>query len=76
MINRLSKLTIPVVVATATLSLLLSRTVGLANTSAKTKAHQTQIVHLLTRQTVQPQKSAVDRDHDADGFYMPTRSPR
>ncbi len=68
MIKRFSKLTTPVVIAAAALALVLSPTVGLARTSVK-------VVHQLTRQTVQPQKSAADWDHDADGFYTPTRSP-
>jgi hypothetical protein len=68
MIKRFTKLTTPMVIAAATLALVLGPTAGLANTSAK-------VVHRLTRQTVRPQKSAADWDHDAYGFYTPTRSP-
>ena len=63
-----SKLTTPVVITATRTGTGLSPTVGLARTSAK-------VVHQLARQTVQPQKSATDWDHDADGFYTPTRSP-
>jgi hypothetical protein len=68
MIKRFSKLTTPVVIAAAAVALVLSPRVGLATTPTK-------VAHQLTRQTVQPQKSAADWNHDADGFYMPTRSP-
>jgi hypothetical protein len=68
MIKMFSKLTTMVVIAPAALALVLSPTVSLATTATK-------VVHQLTRQTVQPQKSAADWDDDADGFYMPTRSP-
>jgi hypothetical protein len=68
MTKRFSKLTTPMVIAAATLVLVLSPSAGLANPSTK-------VAHRLTRQTVQPQKSAADWDHDAYGFYTPTRSP-
>jgi hypothetical protein len=52
MINRVSKLATPVVIAVASLAFVLSPTVGLANTPAKSKAHQTQVVRQSVRKTV------------------------
>ena len=52
MINRVSKLATPVVIAVASLAFVLSPTVGLANTPAKSKAHQTQVVRQPVRKTV------------------------
>jgi short subunit fatty acids transporter len=52
MINRVSKVATPVVIAGASLAFVLSPTVGLANTAAKSKAHQTQVVRQPVRQSV------------------------
>jgi di/tricarboxylate transporter len=52
MIKRFSKLTMPVVIAAASLAFLLSPSVSLANTTARTMAHQTQGVRRLVRQSV------------------------
>jgi hypothetical protein len=68
MTKRFTKLTSPMVIAAATLVLVLSPTAGWAYPSPN-------VAHQLTRQIVQPQKSAADWDHDAYGFYTPTRSP-
>jgi hypothetical protein len=51
MIKRFSKLTAPVIIAAASLALVLSPSVGLANTPAK-KAHQTQVVRQPVRRSV------------------------
>ena len=52
MINRVSKLATPVVIAVASLAFVLNPTVGLANTPAKSKTHQTQVVPQPVRQSV------------------------
>jgi hypothetical protein len=52
MINRFSKLTTPVVIAAASLAFILSPTVGLANTPAKSKAHQAEVVRQPVHQSV------------------------
>jgi hypothetical protein len=71
MIKLFAKLTTPAAGLAAALALVLSPTVSLANTPAKKSVHQP------TRQIIQfqSQESAADWDHDADGFYHPTRSP-
>ena len=78
MINRFSKLTNPALILAAALGLVLSPAVSMANPAAKSKHHHTQAVHHPTGQTVQFQgqeASRPDWDHDADGFYTPSRSP-
>jgi hypothetical protein len=52
MIKRFSKLTTPMVIATASLALVLSPSMGLANTPARTFAQQTQVVRQPVRQSV------------------------
>jgi hypothetical protein len=59
MSKRFSKLTTSVVIATASLALVLSPTVGLANTPAKAKAHRTQAV----RQSIYFQHSAAKTEN-------------
>jgi len=73
----LTKLTNPVVIRAAVLALVLSPAVSLANAPAKTKGHVRHIVRQPVSQAVQFQglESAEDWDHNADGFYTPTRSP-
>jgi cytoskeletal protein RodZ len=58
MIKRVSKLATPVVIAAASLAFVLSPTVGLANTPAKSKAHQAEVVRQPVRQTVHFQTPA------------------
>jgi hypothetical protein len=60
MIERFSKLT-PVTGMATAIALLLSPSVGLANTLAKSKAHQTQVVRQPVRQAVQFQGKASAR---------------
>ncbi len=62
MIKRFSKLTTPVVIA-ASLAFLMSPSVGLANTPAKSKAHRTQVVHQPVRQAVHFQTSAAKTEN-------------
>jgi hypothetical protein len=45
-------MTLPLVIAASSLAFVLSPTVGLANTAAKAKAHQTQVVRQPVRQSV------------------------
>ena len=45
-------MTLPLVIAATSLAFVLSPTVGLANTAAKAKAHQTQVVRQPVRQSV------------------------
>jgi hypothetical protein len=52
MIKRFSKLTTTVGIAAASLAFVLSPSVGLANTPAKSKTHQTQVVRQPVRRTV------------------------
>ena len=47
-----NKMTLPLVIAAASLAFVLSPTVGLANTPAKSKAHQTQVVRQPVRKVV------------------------
>jgi hypothetical protein len=63
MINRVSKLATPVVIAVASLAFVLSPTVGLANTPAKSKAHHTQVVRQSTQKTVNFQASAAETEN-------------
>jgi hypothetical protein len=57
MINRVSKLATPVVIAVASLAFVLSPTVGLANTPAEAKAHQAQAVRQPVRRSIYFQHS-------------------
>jgi hypothetical protein len=52
MIKRFSKLTTPVVIAAASLAFVLSPSVGLANTPARTLTQQTQVLRQPVRQSV------------------------
>ena len=52
MIKRFSTLTTPMVIATASLALVLSPSVGLANTPARTMAQQTRVLRQPVRQSV------------------------
>ena len=52
MIKRFSKLTTPLVIAAASLAFVLSPTVGLANTPARTLAQQAQVLRQPVRQSV------------------------
>ena len=52
MIKSFSKLTTPVAIAAASLAFVLSPSMGLANTPARTMAHQTQVVRQPVRQSV------------------------
>jgi hypothetical protein len=52
MINRVSKLATPMIIVVASLAFVLSPTVGLANTPAKSKAHQAEVVRQPVRQSV------------------------
>lgn len=76
MIKRVSTLTNLAVILAAALGLILSPTLGMASSAAIAKRHYTQVmpgrqtVHFQEQQHVSP-----DWDHDADGFYTPTRSP-
>jgi hypothetical protein len=72
-----SELTKGAIVRAAVLALVISPTLGLANTPHKTKGSERHIVRHPASQAVQfqGQKSQADWDHDEDGFYTPTRSP-
>jgi hypothetical protein len=72
-----SKLTKGTIVQAAALALIISPTLGLANTPHKTKGTERNVVRHPASQAVQfqGQKSEADWDHDEDGFYRPTRSP-
>ncbi len=52
MIKRFSKLTTPVVIAAASLAFVLSPSVGLANTPAKSKAHHAKVMRQPVRRSV------------------------
>jgi hypothetical protein len=52
MIKRFSKLTTSAVIAAASLAFILSPSAGLANTPAKSKAHQAEILRQPVRQSV------------------------
>jgi hypothetical protein len=71
-----SKLTKGAIVRAAVLALVISPTLGLANTPHKTKGTVRHVVRQPASQAVQfqGQKSQADWDHDEDGFYRPTRS--
>jgi hypothetical protein len=58
MTKRFSKLATPVVIATASLAFVLSPSVGLANTPAKSKARRAEVVRQPVRQTVHFQTPA------------------
>jgi short subunit fatty acids transporter len=47
-----NKMTLPLLIAAASLAFVLSPTVGLPNTPVKSKAHQTQVVRQPVRKTV------------------------
>ena len=51
-------MTLPLVIAATSLAFVLSPTVGLANTPAKSKAHQTQVVRQPVRKAVNFQTPA------------------
>jgi hypothetical protein len=72
-----SRLTKGAIVRGVVLALVISPTLGLANTPHKTKATERHVVRQPASQTVrfQGHRSQADWDHDADGFYTPTRSP-
>ena len=72
-----SKLAKGALVRAAVLALVISPTLGLANTPHKTKGAVRHVVRQPASQAVhfQGQRSQADWDHDADGFYQPTRSP-
>jgi hypothetical protein len=63
MSKRFSKLTTSVVIATASLAFVLSPNVGLANTPAKAKAHQTQAVRQPVRRSIYFQHSAAKTEN-------------
>jgi hypothetical protein len=65
MIKRFSKLAAPVVIAAASLAFVLSPSVSLANTPARSKAHHTQVVHQAVRQTVHFQTPAAKTENHA-----------
>jgi hypothetical protein len=52
MIKRFSKLATPVVIAAASVAFVLSPTVGLANTPARTMAEKTEVLRQPVRQSV------------------------
>ena len=58
-----NKVTLPLVIAAASLAFVLSPTVGLANTPAKSKAHQTQVVRQPVRKTVNFQTPAAKTEN-------------
>jgi hypothetical protein len=58
-----NKMTLPLVIAAASLAFVLSPTVGLANTPAKSKAHQTQVVRQPVRKTVNFQTPAAKTEN-------------
>jgi hypothetical protein len=55
--------TMTVVIAAASLAFVLSPTVGLANTPAKSKAHQTQVVRQPVRKAVNFQTKAAKTEN-------------
>jgi hypothetical protein len=55
--------TMTVVIAAASLAFVLSPTVGLANTPAKSKAHQTQVVRQPVRKAVHFQTQAAKTEN-------------
>ncbi|MGA8478956.1 MAG: hypothetical protein WB696_13445 [Chthoniobacterales bacterium] len=58
-------MTLPLVIAATSLAFVLSPTVGLANTPAKSKAHQTQVVRQPVRKAVNFQAPAAKTEnHD------------
>jgi hypothetical protein len=64
------------VIVAAALGLVLSPTIGVANTPAKAKRHHTQVVQQPTRSNVQFQRGTpAEAWDDNDGFYTPPRSP-
>jgi len=69
---RMSKLINRAIILAAALGLVLSPTVGLADRTANSGRHHTQVVRHSARRTVQFQD---DCAYDADGFYTPARSP-
>jgi hypothetical protein len=52
MLKRFSKLTMPAVIAAASLAFVLSPSMGFANTPAKSKAHQAKVVRHPVREAV------------------------
>jgi hypothetical protein len=58
-----NKMTLPLLIAAASLAFVLSPTVGLANTPAKSKAHQTQVVRQPVRKTVNFQTPAAKTEN-------------
>jgi hypothetical protein len=74
----MSKVTNRALILGAALGLVLSPTVGLANSAANSRRHHTQVLRYPAPQTVQFQEqeaSTPDWAYDADGFYTPARSP-
>jgi hypothetical protein len=63
MIKRFSKLTTPVMIAAASLAFVLSPSVGLANTSAKSEAHQAKVVRQPVRKAVNFQAPAAKTEN-------------
>jgi hypothetical protein len=63
MIKRFSKLTTPAAIAATALTLVLSPTVGLANTPAKSKPNRTQVVRQPVRQSVYFHTPAAKREN-------------
>jgi hypothetical protein len=56
-------MTLPLVIAATSLALILSPTISLANTPAKSKAHQTQVVRHPVRKTVNFQTPAAKTEN-------------
>jgi hypothetical protein len=56
-------MTLPLVIAATALAFVLSPTVGLANTPAKSKAHQTQVVRQPVRKAVNFQAPAAKTEN-------------
>jgi hypothetical protein len=63
MITRFSKLTTSVVIAAASLAFVLSPSVGLANTPAKSRAHQAKVVRQPVHQAVHFQAPAAKTEN-------------
>jgi hypothetical protein len=63
MIKRFSKLAKPVVIAAASLAFVLSPSVGLANTPAKSKADQAKVVRQPVRQAIHFQAPAAKTEN-------------
>jgi hypothetical protein len=63
MIKRFSKLTRPVIIAAASLAFVLSPSVGLANTTAESKAHQVKVMRQPVRQAVHFQTPAAKTEN-------------